>query len=101
MSTKVLKDQALEAYYQALFDLHGMPGWKYLMEDVGRMIEVHDTVNGIDTQEQLWFRKGELAQMRWLVSQPAMLETAYSAMIAEQDGSDEIAPTGGVAKVVE
>jgi hypothetical protein len=101
MSTKVLKDQALEAYYQGAFDLHGMAGWKHLMEDVGRMIEVHDTVNGIDTEQQLWFRKGEIAQMQWLYGRQAMLEAAYAAMIAEQEGTDEIAPTGGIAKVIE
>jgi hypothetical protein len=101
MSTKVLKDAELERYYQALFDLHGMPGWKYLMEDVARMLEVHDTVNGIDTSDQLMFRKGEIAQMQWLLSRQPMLETAYAAMIAEQEGTDEVAPTGGTAKVVE
>ena len=84
MSTKVLKDHALETYYQAMFELHGMPGWKYLMEDAGRMLEVHDTVNGIDTEQQLWFRKGELAQMQWLFSQQSMVEAAYAAMIAER-----------------
>jgi hypothetical protein len=101
MSTKVLKDQALESYYQAQFDMHGMQGWKYLMEDLGRMLEVHDTVTGIDTEQQLWFRKGELAQMQWLYSRALMLETAYAAMLAEQEGTDEVAPTGGTAKVVE
>lgn len=100
MTTKVLQDQELETYYQALFDMYGTTGWKMLMEDVGRMHQVHDSVSSLTTQDQLMFRKGELAQMEWLASHQSTAETAYAAMIAEQEGEDEVAPTGGKATVV-
>ncbi len=100
MTTKALKDQALEEYYQALFQLHGMPGWRMLMEDVARMHQVHDSVSSLATQDQLMFRKGELSQMEWLLAHQSTIETAYASMIAEQEGEDEIAPTGGKATVL-
>ena len=53
---KPLNDSELQEYYEALFVMYGTPGWKKLMEDVGRMLEVHNSLAGLETAEQLWFR---------------------------------------------
>ena len=100
MSMKRLNDQALEDYFQALFEMYGTPGWKALMEDAERMLHLHNATDDITTIEQLWFRKGELAQMSWLATHQARTEHAYADLVEEQDGEAE-APTGGVATVVE
>jgi len=101
MSTKVLKNEALEQYYSALFAMYGSAGWRMLMEDVEHMRKSHDTARGISTAEQLHFRQGELSIMDWLANHQATAEQAYASLIAEQEGEAEVAPTGGVAKVVE
>jgi len=101
MSTKVLKDEALETYYQGLFEMYGMPGWRFLQEDYGRMRETHNSLAGLETEAQLWYRKGQLDMIEHLLSHQASVEHAYAALIAEQEGEAEVAPTGGVAKVVE
>ena len=99
MTTKVLKDRALEEYYQALFQMYGSPGWKCLMEDLARMHEIHNALSGVDTEQQLWFRKGELVQMEWALSHQATAEASYAALVADQEGDDDVPPTGGVAKL--
>lgn len=101
MTTKILNDTALEEYYQALFQMYGSPGWKCLMEDAARMREIHDSVSGVETERQLWFRKGEITQMDWALSHQATAEASYAALMTDQEGGDEAAPTGGVAKVIE
>ena len=99
MSTKTLKDPALQDYYEALFEMYGTKGWQMLMEDAGRMLETHDRLVGIDTSEALWFRKGELAQMEWLKGHRAAVEHAYAELIEEQDGTPS-EETGGRAQVI-
>lgn len=101
MSTKVLQDPALQEYYDALFEMYSMPGWRKVMEDIGHIIATNDKVAGIETEAQLWFRKGELSQMTWLKNHQEMTEFAYRTMLEEQEGI-EVAPesTGGRAKVV-
>lgn len=100
MSNAVLKDPALQEYYEALFTMYAMPGWRMLMEDFGRMQETSDTLTGIDTQEQLWFRKGELSVMTLVKNHQDAHERAYAALLAEQEGGPEEATTGGRATVV-
>lgn len=99
--TAVLKDRELQEYYEALFEMFGKPGWRALMEDVSRIVEANDRTGGLETAEQLWFRKGELAQMQWLISLRERIEYVYNQLLAEQENAPESAPTGGVARVVE
>jgi hypothetical protein len=93
-----LKDQALQDYYESFFALYGTPGWKALMEDVALMVGTHDELAGIDTVEQLFFRKGEVSLMRWLLGHQDMVERSYADLLAKAEGAAEEAPTGGVAK---
>ena len=100
MSQPRLKDVELELYYQSLFDMYGSKGWKNLMEDFTALEESTKTVDGIQTREELWFRHGELSMLRRFLSHQAVSEQAYAGAVAEQEGVDEEAPTGGVARVV-
>ena len=101
MSTAVLKDKALEDYYSALFQMYGSEGWKKLMEDFGRMQELRDSVAGLENEQQLWHRHGELSMVEYVLAHQAVVEQAYASLLAEQEDEDEVLPTGGVAKVVE
>jgi hypothetical protein len=56
----------LQKYYENRFGMMATQGWTDLIEDVELMIKSTDTVNGIETKEQLHFRKGELSIMNWL-----------------------------------
>lgn len=96
----VLKDRALQEYYEALFMMFASPGWKKLVEDVSHMVEANDRTGGLETAEQLWFRKGELSQMQWLLGLRERSEFTYNAILADQENVPEMAATGGKATVV-
>lgn len=41
-------------------------GWVDLVEDVQIMMDSTDTLAGVDTEQQLQFRKGELSILNWI-----------------------------------
>ena len=59
-------NRELQDYYENRFAMMAMPGWSDLLEDLDLMIKSTDTIGGIDTTEQLHFRKGELSIMNWI-----------------------------------
>ena len=56
----------LQEYYEARFTMMATQGWVQLMEDVDGMLTATDTLAGVETPEQLQFRKGELSILHWL-----------------------------------
>jgi hypothetical protein len=59
-------NRELQNYYENRFAMMAMPGWNDLLEDLELMIKSTDTIGGIDTEQQLHFRKGELSIMNWI-----------------------------------
>lgn len=59
-------NRELQDYYENRFAMMAMPGWKDLLEDLQLMIDSTDTIGGIETIEQLHFRKGEMSIMNWI-----------------------------------
>lgn len=41
-------------------------GWVDLLEDLEIMIEATNTLSGIDTEQQLHFKKGEMSILNWI-----------------------------------
>ena len=101
MTTKTLNDKDLQEHYDQTFAMYGVRGWARLQEQLAEMIALNNSVAGIETLEQLWFRKGELAQMLWLQTHQATHEAAYNELLAQQDGGEAEATTGGVARVID
>lgn len=99
MELKRLKDEALEAYFQALFGMYPTAGWQMIVEDMTRLKEVYNRVEDVENEKELYFRKGQLDIINQMISHQARSEAGYEAAIEEQEGEAE-APTGGVAKVV-
>lgn len=97
----MLKDKELQEYYDALFQMYGTPGWRALMEDTEHMLRRHDTPRDLTSADQLWFRRGELAQMDWLATHQQRTEAAYALALEEQGSDSSSVETGGVAKIVE
>ena len=101
MTTKALLDKELQDYYDQTFAMYGTRGWARLQAQVEEMIAVHNSVADLATLEQLWFRKGQIDQMLWLQTHQATHEATYSELLAQQDGGEAAASTGGVAKAVD
>lgn len=59
-------NRELQDYYENRFAMMATPGWNDLLEDLELMITSTDTISGIDTEQQLHFRKGELSIMNWI-----------------------------------
>lgn len=98
--TAALKDLSLQRYYDALFEMHGTAGWRYLVEDIEGMIEATNRLDGVANDAELNFRKGELNMMRWLKAHAEIVEKTYNAKLAAESGEEEAEATAGVAKVI-
>jgi len=101
MTTKVLQDDELQKHYDQIFAMYGTSGWARLQAQVEEMLTIHNSVADLATLEQLWFRKGQLDQMLWLQTHQSTHEAAYNELLAQQEGGEAAASTGGVARVVE
>lgn len=96
-----LNDRSLEDYYQALFAMYPTEGWRKLQEDFNRLYDTHEKLHGLETAEQLWFRKGQLDIIAMVVNHQATNEFAYNTLLAEQEGGIAEPASGGQAKVIE
>jgi len=56
----------LQDYYENRFSMMATRGWVDLVEDVQIMMDSTDTLAGVDTEQQLQFKKGELSILNWL-----------------------------------
>lgn len=72
-------DVELQRYYESRFDMFSHPAWKDLMVDVQNMLSASNTLDGA-TPENVKFKQGEIAMMRWLVSLQKTTEDAYEEL---------------------
>lgn len=56
----------LQEYYENRFSMMATKGWQDLMEDVDLMLKATDTLAGVDTEQTLQFKKGEISILHWL-----------------------------------
>lgn len=70
----------LEQYYRDRFDMFSSKGWKDLIEDINSMLVSTNTLDGIDTDSKLHFRKGEISILKWIIGIEQMSETAYKEL---------------------
>lgn len=59
-------NRELQNYYENRFSMMTTQGWTDLLEDLELMISSTDTLSGIETEQQLHFRKGEMSIMNWI-----------------------------------
>jgi hypothetical protein len=76
-------DPELNAYYDEMFALFASPGWKYLLEDLDRLIEPMHNVRAIKDTEALRFIQGQMDVADWLRDAKTRYEGAYT-MLQEQ-----------------
>lgn len=97
----MLKNPELEKHYSDLFEMYGSAGWQRLQAQFAEMMKSNNTLMGLNTVEDLQFRKGELSMMVHIINHQDMHERAYNELVETETGTPAEAPTGGVAKVVE
>jgi len=82
-----LKDRDMQAYYEALIAMHATPGWKYLTEDLQKIYDAAQGIEGIDTMEQLNFRRGQIDILKLLAAHPVITAAAYDLLLEEDNGA--------------
>ena len=80
-------NRELQDYYENRFAMMAMPGWKDLIEDIQLMIDSTDTVGGVETIEQLHFRKGELSIMNWIKTLKESSAEVYEQLQEDVDNA--------------
>jgi hypothetical protein len=82
--TAGLKDRDMQKYYEAMLALYSMPGWVYLTEDLQKLYDAGNNLEGIASMEELHYRRGQLNIIKTIVAQPAVVRAAYDNAIDEE-----------------
>jgi hypothetical protein len=70
----------LEKYYTDRFDMMAHQGWKDLLEDIGVMKKAYTELGPLTTAEELWFAKGRLDIIDWLLTLKKTSEDAFEEL---------------------
>lgn len=81
-------NRELQDYYEERFSMMASKGWKDLIEDIELMLDSTDTIKGVDTEQQLWFRKGEVSIMTWLKNLKESSTEVYEQLQKEEDNAE-------------
>ena len=84
-------DKELELYYRNIRDMFGTDGWKQLMEDLSSNAMVINSVEAAKDNEDLYFRKGQLAVIANLLNLEAQIDAAEAEALKEEEDSEEAA----------
>ena len=77
-------NKELQTYYENRFSMMATPGWQDLLEDVEIMIKATDTLAGIDSEQQLQFKKGEMSILNWIKNLRDASAEVYDQLQAEE-----------------
>jgi hypothetical protein len=80
-------NRELQDYYENRFTMMAAQGWQDLLEDIELMITSTDTLGGIETIEQLHFRKGEMSIMNWIKTLKESSTDVYEQLQQEEDNA--------------
>jgi len=80
-------DKALEKYYEERFSTMATQGWKQFLEDVQGIFDAVNKVAPIQNELDLYFRKGQLDILQWVLTLKESSEQAYEAL--QQDSSGD------------
>lgn len=69
-------DQELQRYYENRFGMMASNGWEQFIEDL-ESIKGTVTIESLASAEQLWFAKGQLDIINWVLSLKQASEKAY------------------------
>jgi len=80
-----LKDRELQAYYETLGAMYSSKGWALFVDDLDKIHGAANTLEGIESMEALYFRRGQIDIIRKIVAQPAIAAAAYDTLLAGEE----------------
>lgn len=75
----------LQKYYEARFDMMASQGWKDFIEDIQNIVTSYDKVERIKAVEDLYFTKGQLDILNWIINLQETSSEAYKELSDEKD----------------
>ena len=79
-------DKALEKYYENRWHTMSTEGWKQFTEDVQGIFDAVNKVAPIQNELDLFFRKGQLDILQWVLTLKESSEQAYEALQKDSSG---------------
>jgi hypothetical protein len=79
-------DKQLEKYYEERFSTMTTQGWKDFIEDVQGIFDSVNKVAPIQNEIDLFFRKGQLDILQWILTLKESSEQAYEALQKDSSG---------------
>lgn len=70
----------LEQYYEARFDMMTSKGWSDLIDDVQKMYDARNHVLGVQSEQDLFFKKGQLDVLQWLLTLKQSSEEVFEQL---------------------
>jgi len=70
-------------FYERRFDLFAQEGWKDLVEDFEQLKKNLSDLAQISTEQDLWYRKGQIEMINYLIQLKTLTEQAYEEGINE------------------
>lgn len=80
----------LQDYYESRFSMMATKGWTDLIEDLEIMIKATDTLAGVETEQQLHFKKGEMSILNWLKNLRDASAEVYEQLQAEDEDAETL-----------
>ena len=77
----------LQDYYENRFAMMATKGWQELIEDLDIMIKATNNLDGLQTEQDLHFRKGELSIMNWIKTLKESSTEVYEQLLEEEDNA--------------
>lgn len=82
-------NKELEDYYNNFFELFRTNGWKQLMEELNNNIEQTDNLETVKDEQDLFFRKGQLAVFKSFTNLELVIRTAQEQAELEEESEDD------------
>lgn len=76
-------DKALQDYYENRFEMMASQGYKDLIEDATKMLTEYNNLNNLNSSDDLFYRKGQVDILTWLVSLKDISEQAWEDLNEE------------------
>jgi len=73
-------DQKLQEYYDNRFSTMSTQGWQDLVDDATEMFKAVNNLAAVDSEQMLFFKKGQLDILQWLLSLRDSSAAAYEQL---------------------
>jgi hypothetical protein len=85
-------DKLLQEYYEARFEMMAGTGWSDFVDDVQKMYDARNHVLGVQSEQDLFFKKGQLDVLQWVLTLKQSSEEVFEQLKSgdSADGSTNI-----------